>query len=65
MSRREENAGILDGIVKMQVLAETQTHQERTIFQLATIAAVLCDISKSLAIIADNIERKDKQEDER
>lgn len=38
------------------------TYEEMVTFQLAAMASMLTDIAKSLAVIADKVEREDKNE---
>ena len=59
MTRLEENETV---IREMHEKAKhTRTYNEMVVFQLATIAAMLADISKSFAILADKTERNNKE----
>ena len=55
-SRQEENGMIINEMIKRQKAKPTGTYEETVVFQLGTIATMLTDISKSLAIIADKAE---------
>ena len=44
---------VIKEMVKRQELKPTGTYEEMVAFQLGTIATMLADISKSLAILAD------------
>ncbi len=56
MTRYEENRIIINEAVKRAECKPTGTYEEMVSFQLGTIATMLTDISKSLAIIADKEE---------
>jgi hypothetical protein len=56
MSRVEENKMVISEMVKRMELKPTGTYEEMVTFQLGTIATMLTDISKSLAILADKAE---------
>lgn len=56
MKRLEENKMIVERAVKMAELKPSGTYEEMVAFQLGAIATMLTDISKSLAILADNAE---------
>jgi len=56
MTRLEENRVVVDGAIKVAELKPTGTYEEIVTFQLGTIATMLADISKSLAIIANKAE---------
>jgi hypothetical protein len=60
MSRTEENKEILKTI-SGAFEKEVGTYEKMIVFQLSYIAAILADISKSLAIIADKAESEDKE----
>lgn len=53
MTRLEENATVIKELAKSVELKPAGTYEEMVAFQLGTIATMLMDISKSLAIIAD------------
>jgi hypothetical protein len=59
MSRVEENKMVISEMVKRMELKPTGTYEEMVTFQLGTIATMLTDISKSLAILADKAESGD------
>ncbi len=59
MTRREENRIVVDNMIKMAELKPTGTYEEMVTFQLGTIATMLAEISKSLAILADKAESED------
>lgn len=66
MTRLEENRMVIYEMTKRQELKPTGTYEEIVTFQLGTIATMLADISKSLAIIAykaevEPQESKDKE----
>lgn len=56
MSRTEENKEILKNM-SGAFEKEVGTYEKMMVFQLGSIVAILADISKSLAIIADKAER--------
>lgn len=51
-------------MVKRMELKPTGTYEEMLAFQLGTIATMLTDISKSLAILADKAESEPKDGEE-
>ena len=54
MTRLEENATVIKELAKREEeLNPIETHEEMVVLQLGTIATMLMDISKSLAILAD------------
>lgn len=59
MTRPEENGMIINEMNKRVKSKPTGTYEEMVTFQLGTIATMLTDISKSLAIIADKAEYDD------
>ncbi len=61
MTRLEENRIVVDEMTKRAELKPTGTYEEMVVFQLGVIATMLADISKSLAIIANEAERSDKE----
>lgn len=56
MTRLEENKMVIETIQKEAERKPTGTYNEIVTFQLGTIAVILADISKSLAVIADKSE---------
>jgi len=56
MTRIEENKMLIDKMVEEAERKPTGTYEEMVTFQLGTIATMLADISKSLAVIADKAE---------
>lgn len=61
MTRFEENEMVVDEMFKGVKRNQSGTYEEVVTFQLAVIATMLTDISKSLAILADKAERSDKE----
>lgn len=61
MTRVEENKMIVNGAAKIAELKPSGTYEEMVAFQLGTIATMLTDISKSLAILADKAESEEKE----
>lgn len=61
MKRLEENRMVIAEMVKRGEFKPTATYEEMMAFQLGTIATMLADISKSLAILADKAESEDKE----
>lgn len=61
MNREKENKEVIENFIKAATEKPTGTFEEIAIFNLGVIATVLSNISKSLAIIADNIEGKDSR----
>lgn len=61
MTRLEENRIVIEEMTKRAKNTPTGTYEEMVTFQLGTIATMLADISKSLAIFADKVEREDKE----
>lgn len=59
MSRYEENEIVVNEMNKRAEHKQTGTYEEMVVFQLGTIATMLADISKSLAIFADKAERSE------
>lgn len=53
MSRVEENQSVIVGLAKIALEEGSGTFEKATVWQLGAMNAVLCDISKSLAVIAD------------
>lgn len=60
MNRIEENAKLRHLIMEQIKENDGCCYEEFQLFQLATIASLLADISKSLAILADKVESEDK-----
>lgn len=58
MTRLEENGMVINEAIKRAERQPTGTYEEMVTFQLGLIAAMLSDISKSLAILADKSEVK-------
>lgn len=56
MTRFEENKLVIEEMAGRTERKSTGTYKEMVVFQLGTIATMLADISKSLAIIADKAE---------
>lgn len=61
MTRLEENRVVVNRMTEMAESKPTGTYEEMVVFQLGAIATMLADISKSLAIFADKVERSDKE----
>ena len=59
MKRLEENIFVIDEMIKREDLKPSGTYEEMVVFQLGTIATMLADISKSLAVIADKAESEE------
>lgn len=59
MTRLEENTLVIDEMNKIARNKSGGTYEELVTFHLATIATMLADISKSLAIIADKAESEE------
>lgn len=60
MMRLEENKMIVNKMVEVAKGNPAGTYEEMVTFQLGTIATMLADISKSLAILADKAERSEE-----
>ena len=60
MTRVEENIMIIKQMVERMEEKPTGTYEEMIAFQLGTIATMLTDISKSLAILADKAESEEE-----
>lgn len=56
MTRLEENKMVIEEMAGRTERKPTGTYEEMVTFQLGTIATMLADISKSLAVIADKAE---------
>lgn len=61
MTRIEQNEMVINEMIKRSELKPSGTYEEMVTFQLGTIATMLSDISRSLAILADEVERGDKE----
>lgn len=61
MYREKENKEVIEYFMKAAKEKPSGTFEEIVIFNLGVIATALSDISKSLAIIADNVEGKDSR----
>lgn len=59
MTRLEENGMVITEMYKRAKQNSVGTYEEIVAFQLATIATMLGDISKSLAMLADKAEKED------
>ena len=59
MTRLEENRMVVDEMFKGVKRNPSGTYEETVTFQLAVIATMLTDISKSLAILADKAESEE------
>lgn len=59
MTRIEENKMIIDKVTEEAERKPTGTYYEMVTFQLGAIASMLADISRSLAVIADNAESEE------
>lgn len=60
MTRVEENKIIVDKMIKRAAQKPSGTYEEMVTFHLGTIATMLTDISKSLAVLADNTDEAKK-----
>ena len=60
MTRLLENKMVIDEMARRSEAKPKGTYEEMVTFQLGAIATMLADISKSLAVISDNIERSDE-----
>lgn len=61
MNRIEENAHVVNTFIERAEALKQGTFEELTVFHLGTIASMLADISKSLAILADKAGSEDKE----
>ena len=64
MTRVKENGMLIDKMTELAKSNPTGTYEKMVLFQLGTIASMLADISKSLAILADMAESEDNKKDE-
>ena len=60
MTRLEENRMVVCEMAKRTECKPTGTYEEIVTFQLGVISTMLTDISKSLAILANKVEREGK-----
>lgn len=63
MSRLEENKKVINEMYKRAKDKPSGTYEEMVAFQLGTIATMLTDISRSLAILADKAESEESNND--
>ena len=63
MTRVEENKMVVYEMTKRAERHPTGTYEELVTFHLGTIASMLTDISKSLAILADKAESEESNND--
>ena len=63
MNRQEDNKAVIDFINEKAKNKTEVTYEETVTFQLSVIAIILSDISKSLAIIADEKESEENDAD--
>jgi hypothetical protein len=61
MARLEENKMLNEKMAEKAKRNPVGTYEEMVAFQLGAIASMLADISKSLAVIADKVEREEKK----
>ena len=61
MTRFEENQIAIDSMLEEAKRKPSGTYEEMVTFQLAAIATMLADISKSLAILANKAESEDEE----
>lgn len=61
MTRLEENGMVINEMTKRAESKPTGTYEEMVTFQLGVIATMLADVSRSLAILGDKAEGKDKE----
>lgn len=61
MTRREENKNVVDKMIEISGDNPSGSYEQMVTLQLSTIAVMLTDISKSLAILADKAESEDKE----
>ena len=57
MTRLEENKMVIEVMTRRTECKPAGTYEEIVSFQLGVIATMLADISKSLAVIADKVEK--------
>lgn len=63
MSRLEENKIVINEMYKRAKDKPSGTYEEMVTFHLGTIATMLMDISRSLAILADKEESEESNND--
>lgn len=63
MTRLEENKMVIAEMDKRTRSKPTGTYEELVTFQLGTIATMLVDISRSLAILADKAQESEAKND--
>lgn len=61
MTRGEENKQVIEEMGRRVERKPTGMYEEMVTFQLGAIASMLADISKSIAVIADNAESKEQE----
>ena len=61
MTRLEENEMVINEMTRGAKRKPSGTYEKMVAFQLAVIATMLSDISKSLAILADKSEGSDEK----
>ena len=64
MSRVEENNRIMAYLNDEKMEKPNGTFEEMTVWNFGTVATLLADISKSLAIIADSMSREDGEQND-
>ena len=65
MSRVEENKITIDFMAEKAKETPSGTFEQMMAWHLGTIVTILADISKSLAIIADGMNRKEGEQNDR
>lgn len=60
MKRLLQNKMVIDEMARRSEDKPTGTYEEMVTFQLGAIASMLADISISLAVIADKLERSEE-----
>jgi len=61
MTRLEENKMVIEEMTERAERKPTGTYEEMVVFGIGTIATMLADISKSIAIIADKAESEEEE----
>lgn len=61
MTRTEENKCVIEEMTKRAEAKPEGTYEEMVTFQLGLIATMIADISKSLAIIANEAEKEEQK----
>lgn len=59
MTRLEENKRVIDFVTEESERKPAGTYEELVVFHLGTIATMLADISRSLAVLADKAESEE------